>query len=112
VFCLRSGSQFKSGGEGGRSVAYFTHDELATDPFVACHDLVKIRQPPWLPQSGGRSRLDVTLRHTDKWHFGPDPEGATAGGRLAAASRIGLGVGTSRDGREHSAELDLKANNS
>jgi hypothetical protein len=35
---------------GGVSVAYFTHDKLATDPFVVCHDLVMIRKPPWLPQ--------------------------------------------------------------
>jgi hypothetical protein len=31
VFSLRNSSQFKS--EGGGSVAYFTDDELATDPF-------------------------------------------------------------------------------
>jgi hypothetical protein len=33
------------------------------------------------------------------------------GGRVAIASRIGLGAGLSRDGRRHSARLDLEANN-
>jgi hypothetical protein len=48
VPCHKSGSQFKSGRSG--SVEYFTHDELATDPLVMCHNLVKIGQPPWSPQ--------------------------------------------------------------
>jgi hypothetical protein len=30
--------------------------------------------------------------------------------RMAVASRIGLGIGSSRDGRQHSAGLDLENN--
>jgi hypothetical protein len=34
----------------------------------------------------------------------------TAGGRVVVASRIGLGTGSSRDGRQHSVGLDPEAN--
>jgi hypothetical protein len=33
-----------------------------------------------------------------------------AGGRVAVASRVGLGAGSSRDGRQYSEGLDLEAN--
>jgi hypothetical protein len=58
---------------GGGSVAYFTHDELPTDPSVMRHDCVKIEQPSWLSQ-----RI-----------MGPEPIGcdAVAHGQVAPRSR-------------------------
>jgi hypothetical protein len=56
VSCHKSGSPFKSGR--GGSVVCFTHDELATNPLVVCHNLVKIGQPSWLPQRVVGARAD------------------------------------------------------
>jgi hypothetical protein len=61
-------------------------------------------------------RRDVTLRHyAGGGSVGLEPEAAQvprgrvpASGRVAAASRINPGAGTSRDGRSRSRRLDLK----
>jgi hypothetical protein len=48
VFCLRSGSRFKSEGAGQLHISPTMSWRLT--PFVMSHNHVKIGQPPWLPQ--------------------------------------------------------------
>jgi hypothetical protein len=103
VLGFRNGPRFKSEGAGQLPISPTMGWQLT--PFVMSHDRVKIGQPPWLLQKiMGRGRLDVTRRRADKWSLSPVPEGAsprsrtTVGGRVAVASRIGLGTGSSRDG--------------
>jgi hypothetical protein len=85
-------------------------------PFVMSHDRVKIGQPPRLPQRiVGRGRMDVTRRRANKCaSVQPLREQVprswtTADGRVAAASRFGLGAGSSRGGQQYAAGPDLEA---
>jgi hypothetical protein len=85
-------------------------------PFVISHDRVKIGQPPWLPQRiVGRGRMDVTRQRVNKCaSVQPLREQVprswtTADGRVAVASRFGLGAGSSRGGQRYAAGPDLKA---
>jgi hypothetical protein len=55
---FQNGPWFKSEGAGQLLISATTGRQLT--PFVMNHDLVKIGQPPWLPQKiVGRGRLDV-----------------------------------------------------
>jgi hypothetical protein len=63
-------------------------------------------------------RQDMTLQHCAGRSVGSEPKVAQlprgrvpVSGRMVVASRIGLGAGTSRDGRRHSTRLDLRNNN-
>jgi hypothetical protein len=62
-------------------------------------------------------RQDMALRHCAGHSVGSKPEAAQvprdhvpASGRVAAASQINPGAGTSRDGQRRSARLGLKIN--
>jgi hypothetical protein len=63
-------------------------------------------------------RQDMTLQHCAGRNVGLGPKAAQvprgrapAGGYIAIASQIGLGAGTSQDGRWSSARLDFKTDN-
>jgi hypothetical protein len=76
VFCLRNGTQFKSG----------RADQLRISPTMSWQltppSCTMIVQRPgnrrgYRKGSWGWGRLDETLRHANKWRFGPDPKGAS-----------------------------------
>jgi hypothetical protein len=111
---FQGGPWFKSEGAGQLPISPKTGRQLT--PFVLSHDRIKIGQPPWLPQRiVGRGRMDVTRRRADKCApVQPLREQVprsrtTADGRVAVASRIGLGTSSSRGGQQYTAGPDLEA---
>jgi hypothetical protein len=102
MLCFRNGPRFKSEGAGQLRISPMMGWQLT--PYVTSRDRIKIGQPPWLPRKIV-GQADCTRRD------GTRTSGAsvqspreqvprsrtTADGRVAVASRIGLGTGSSRD---------------